>query len=56
MKSGEIAPQFLEMIARRYPQIPIGGRIVEHLKPAKQPIFEISWDVSRLDVFDEENP
>jgi hypothetical protein len=44
----EIAAQFLEMIARRHPQILIGGRVVEHLKPAKQPTFEIWRYVSRL--------
>jgi|SRR5689334_5031136 hypothetical protein len=56
MKSREIATQFLKMIAWRHPQILIGRGIVEHLKPAKQPAFQIGRDASRFDVFDEESP
>jgi hypothetical protein len=56
MEAREVAAELLEVIARGYTQVPIVGRVVEHLKSAKQPTFEIGRDVSRLDVIDEKSP
>jgi hypothetical protein len=54
MEARQDTAEHLEVIARRYSQIPIGSRIVDHLKFAKQPTFEIGRDAPRLRVLDEE--
>jgi hypothetical protein len=41
MEARQVAAELFEVVARRHPQIRIGGRIVDHLEFAKQPAFEI---------------
>jgi hypothetical protein len=53
-KAFEIAPQFLEMIAGRNPQVLIRGRVVDHLKLAKQSAIQIGWYFLRVYIFDKE--
>jgi hypothetical protein len=55
MKACQVAVQLLEMVARRYAQIPIGCRVVDHLKLPKQTTFEVGWDISRPDIFGEKD-
>jgi hypothetical protein len=50
----QIAPQLLEMIAWRRPQVMIGRRVVDHLDLAEEPTSEIGRDVPRLLILDEE--
>jgi hypothetical protein len=51
---GQVATQLLEMIAGRYTQILIGCCVVDHLELAKEPVFEIGWDIPRSLILDEE--
>jgi hypothetical protein len=54
MKARQVSAELLEAIAWRHPQIMIGSRIVDHLKPAKEPAFEIGRYMPRLPILDEE--
>jgi len=42
------------MIARRRPQVLIGSSVVDHLKFAEEPAFEIWRDAPRLSILDKE--
>jgi hypothetical protein len=54
MVTVERALQLLEMIARRHPQVLVGGGVVDHLQAAKQSAFKICWDMARMDIVYEE--
>ena len=56
MQAVQIAPQPLKMIAGRRSQMAVGGRVVDHLDLAEQPIFQIGRDFLRPEVVDEELP
>jgi hypothetical protein len=49
----ELTAQLLEMVARRHPQVLIARRVIDHLKLAKQPAFEIGRDIPGLNVVHE---
>jgi hypothetical protein len=44
----QIAPQLLEMVAGRHPQVLIRRRIVYHLELAEDAGFEIGWGVANV--------
>jgi hypothetical protein len=54
MKAIERALQLLEMVARRNPQIPVRGCIVEHRQPSEQTMIDIGRNPLRSDIIDEE--
>jgi hypothetical protein len=41
------------MIARRNPQVLIGGGVVDHLELAEHSAFQVRWDIPRTDVIHE---
>jgi hypothetical protein len=50
VKPFKLPAQFLKMVAWRNAQVLICGRVVNHLKLAEEPAFEIGWDVPRTDI------
>src|SRR5580704_5120273 len=42
------------MIAGRRPQVLIGGRVIDDLELAEEPVFEVGRDVPRPRILDEE--
>jgi hypothetical protein len=46
----KIAREFLEVITRRYPQILITGRIIDHLQLSEQSRLEFCRNVSRSQI------
>lgn len=45
MQSGEIASEFLEVIAWRHSQVGMTGRVVEHLELSKESVLEIGRSI-----------
>ncbi len=54
MESSEVTSQFLKMIARRRPQVPITRRVINHLQFAKQPVRQIGGDLLSAKTVNEE--
>lgn len=54
MKAVECAPQLLEMIAGRHPQVLVRRSTVDHLQFAEEAAFDIGRDGPGVPVLDEE--
>lgn len=54
MESFKVAPELLEVVAWRNPEILVGGRVVDHLELSEEAAFEIWRNVPRMNVANEE--